>query len=46
MRSVIGIFRAQERSALDGGIKKIFECSISPTNHAGICGLIEAKVRA
>ena len=39
MRSVIGVFRAQKSSALDSGLKKMLECSISPTVHAGICGL-------
>ena len=39
MRSVIGVFRAQKSSALDSGIKKMLECSIFPTIHAGICGL-------
>ena len=38
MRSVIGVFRAQKSSAPDSGLK-MFECSIFPTIHAGICGL-------
>ena len=36
MRSVIG---TQKSSALDSGLKKMHECSIFPTIHAGICGL-------
>ena len=38
MQSVIGVFRAQKSSAPDSGLK-MFECSIFPTIHAGICGL-------